>query len=50
LRARALVDESDGLSMGGLFVLTLAMRRQQEVARSREDLAARRSMMPIRPL
>jgi hypothetical protein len=49
LRARALVDESDALSMGGLFVLTLAMRRQQEVARSREDLAARRSM-PIRPL
>src|ERR1700680_5010561 len=41
LRARALVDESDALSMGGLFVLTLAMRRQQEVARSREDLAAR---------
>jgi hypothetical protein len=42
LRARALVDESDALSMGGLFVLTLAMRRQQEVARSREDLTARR--------
>src|SRR5258708_39667222 len=49
LRARALVDESDALSLGGLFVLTLAMRRQQEVARSREDLAALREM-PIRPL
>ena len=49
LRARGLVDENNGLSMAGLFVLTLAMRRQQEVARSREDLTARRSM-PIRPL
>jgi L-alanine-DL-glutamate epimerase-like enolase superfamily enzyme len=41
LRARALVDESDALSMAGLFALTLAMRREQELARSR---AARRSM------
>src|SRR5260221_13680661 len=40
LRARALVDERDALSRGGLFVLTLAMRRQQEVAQSREDLVA----------
>src|SRR5260370_7587558 len=48
LRARALVDESDALSMGGLFVLTLAMRRQQDVARSREDLVPRPAM-PTRP-
>jgi hypothetical protein len=45
LRARALVGESDALSMAGLFALTLAMRHEQELARSR---AAQRSM-PIRP-
>lgn len=30
LRARGFVDEHDALAMAGLFVLTLAMRRQQD--------------------
>jgi len=29
LRARGFVDENNALAMSGLFVLTLAMRRQQ---------------------
>jgi hypothetical protein len=32
LRARGFVDENNALSMPGLFVLTLAMRRQQAAA------------------
>jgi hypothetical protein len=40
LRARGLVDENDNLSMPGLLVLTLAMRRQQADARSRVALVA----------
>jgi hypothetical protein len=32
LRARGFVDENSALSMPGLFVLTLAMRRQQAAA------------------
>jgi hypothetical protein len=35
LRAQALVDERDSLSKRGLFVLTLAMRRQQGVIAQR---------------
>jgi hypothetical protein len=35
LRAAGFVDENDGLAMAGLFVLTLAMRRQQAYERSR---------------
>jgi hypothetical protein len=35
LRAQALVDEHDTLSKRGLFVLTLAMRRQQGVIAQR---------------
>jgi hypothetical protein len=35
LRARGFVDEYDALSMPGLLVLTLAMRRQQVEVRSR---------------
>ena len=34
LRAQALVDEYDSLSKRGLFVLTLAIRRQQGSSRS----------------
>lgn len=40
LRARGLVDGNDNLSMPGLLVLTLAMRKQQADARSRMGLAA----------
>jgi hypothetical protein len=40
LRARGLVDESDNLSIPGLLVLTLAIRKQQAHARSRMGLAA----------
>ena len=32
LRSRGFVDENDALTMSGLFVLTLAMRRQQTEA------------------
>jgi hypothetical protein len=39
LRARGLVDEAYNLSMPGLLVLTLAMRKQQADARSRIGLA-----------
>ncbi len=35
LRALAMVDEHDTLSMSGLFVLTLAMRRPQGRRRQR---------------
>ena len=35
LRDQALVDEGDTLSIRGLFVLTLAIRRQQEVVAHR---------------
>jgi len=35
LRAGGFVDENDELAMSGLFVLTLAMRRQQAIERSR---------------
>jgi hypothetical protein len=35
LRAQALVDEHDALSKRGLFVLTLAIRRQQGVVAHR---------------
>ncbi len=35
LRAQALVDEHDALSMSGLFTLTLAIRRQQGVVAQR---------------
>ena len=40
LRARGFVDENNELAMPGLFVLTLAMRRQQEDALVRLGLAA----------
>ena len=40
LRARGLVDENEKLSMPGLLVLTLAMRRQQVDARLRIALVA----------
>jgi hypothetical protein len=40
LRARGLADENNNLSMPGLLVLTLAMRRQQADARSRVALVA----------
>jgi hypothetical protein len=40
LRTRGLVDESDNLSMPGLMVLKLAIRKQQAQARSRMGLAA----------
>lgn len=40
LRARGLVDESNALSMPGLFVLTLAMRRQQAAAQLRAGLTS----------
>jgi hypothetical protein len=40
LRSRGLVDEGDKLSMPGLLVLTLAMRRQQADARLRIALVA----------
>jgi hypothetical protein len=35
LRAQALVDERDTLSKRGLFVLTLAIRRQQGIVAQR---------------
>ena len=38
LRANGFVDENDALSMPGLLVLTLAMRRQQAVERLRAGL------------
>ena len=40
LRARGFVDENNGLSMPGLFVLTLAMRRQQAAAQLRAGLTS----------
>jgi hypothetical protein len=40
LRERGLVDEKDKLSMPGLLVLTLAMRKQQADARLRMGLTA----------
>ena len=40
LRARGFVDENDALSMPGLLVLTLAMRRQLADARLRTDLTS----------
>jgi hypothetical protein len=40
LRARGFVDENDALSMPGLLVLTLAMRRQQANERLRTGLAS----------
>jgi hypothetical protein len=40
LRARGFVDENNELAMAGLFVLTLAMRRQQADALARIGLAA----------
>jgi hypothetical protein len=39
LRASGLVDENDNLSMPGLLVLTLAMRKQQADARLRTAVA-----------
>ena len=41
LRSEALVDEHDLLSMRGLFLLTLAIRRQQGVAAQRSLQGAR---------
>ncbi len=40
LRARGFVDENNELALRGLFVLTLAMRRQQADALARIGLAA----------
>jgi hypothetical protein len=40
LRARGFVDENNALSMPGLFVLTLAMRRQQAAAQLRAGLTS----------
>jgi hypothetical protein len=40
LRAKGFVDENDALSMPGLLVLTLAMRRQQAVERLRTSLTS----------
>ena len=40
LRAKGFVDENDALSMPGLLVLTLAMRRQQAVERLRAGLTS----------
>jgi hypothetical protein len=40
LRARGFVDENNALSMPGLFVLTLAMRRQQAAAQLRSSLTS----------
>jgi hypothetical protein len=40
LRIRGLVDGNDNLSMPGLLILTLAMRKQQAEARARAGLAA----------
>jgi hypothetical protein len=40
LHARGLVDEGNNLSMPGLLVLTLAIRKQQVDARTRMGLAA----------
>jgi hypothetical protein len=40
LRARGFVDENNELALPGLFVLTLAMRRQQADALARIGLAA----------
>jgi hypothetical protein len=39
-RARGFVDKNDALSMPGLLVLTLAMRRQQAVERLRAGLTS----------
>ena len=40
LRARGFADDNDALTMPGLLVLTLAMRRQQAEARIRVGLVA----------
>jgi hypothetical protein len=40
LRARGFVDDNNELALPGLFVLTLAMRRQQADALARIGLAA----------
>ncbi len=40
LRARGFIDKNNELAMPGLFVLTLAMRRQQKDALVRLGLAA----------
>jgi hypothetical protein len=40
LRSKGFVDENDALSMPGLMVLTLAMRRQQAVERLRAGLTS----------
>jgi hypothetical protein len=40
LRAKGFVDENDALSMPGLLVLTLAMRRQQADERLRTGLTS----------
>jgi hypothetical protein len=40
LRSKDFVDENDALSMPGLMVLTLAMRRQQTVERLRAGLTS----------
>jgi hypothetical protein len=40
LRARGFVDQNDELALPGLFVLTLAMRRQQAEILMRSGLAA----------
>ena len=40
LRSLGFVDENDALSMPGLLVLTLAMRRQQAVEQLRAGLAS----------
>jgi hypothetical protein len=40
LRARGFIDENSALALPGLFVLTLAMRRQQANALKRIGLAA----------
>ena len=40
LRKRGLIDENNALAMSGLFVLTLAMRRQRANAQARLGLAA----------
>ena len=39
LRSQTLVDEHDALSMRGLFLLTLAIRRQQGVVAQRSIIA-----------
>ena len=40
LRKRGLIDENNALAMSGLFVLTLAIRRQRANAQARLGLAA----------